>query len=149
MKLSTRGRYGLRAIVELAGRRHSGPASLSAIAAEQDISEAYLEQLMRSLKSAGIVNTVRGKSGGYALTRDPKDITVFEILSALEGSTSIAGCVGKDAEVCENACFCGARPLFLTLQNRIDTVLKETTLQDLSEDYRGIKERNENGKSLS
>lgn len=149
MKLSTRGKYGLRAIVELAGRRQNGPASLSVIAAEQDISEAYLEQLMRSLKAAGIVNTVRGKSGGYALTRDPKEITVFEILSALEGSASIAGCVGSDAEICENACFCGARPLFLNLQKRIDTVLKETTLQDLSDDYRGIKERNENGKSLS
>ena len=149
MKLSTKGRYGLRAIVELSARQESGPVSLSLIASEQGVSEAYLEQLMRLLKNAGLVTTARGKTGGYLLTRDAKDITVAEILNALEGSTALVDCVGTDVRVCERACYCASRPLFLTLQNRIDAVLNETTLFDLTEDYREQKRRNEDAKSLS
>ena len=103
MKFSTKGTYGLRAVVELAKHYGEGPVSLAAVAAEQGISEAYLEQLMRSLKNAGIVKTTRGKAGGYLLTREPQRISVLETLRALEGSTDIADCVGSDASVCENA----------------------------------------------
>lgn len=149
MKLSTRGRYGLRAIVELSGSNQTGPVSLSTISSEQGIPEAYLEQLMRALKSAGIVTTARGKTGGYSLARDPAEITVYELLTALEGTTSIVDCVGEDADVCENACVCAARPLFLTLQSRINNVLKETTLQDLTEDYIEQKKRIQDAKGLS
>ena len=78
MKFSTKGTYGLRAVVELATRYGEGPVSLTAVATEQGISEAYLEQLMRSLKKAGIVKTARGKAGGYLLTKEPSKISVLE-----------------------------------------------------------------------
>ncbi len=149
MKLSTKGRYGLRAAVELATRQSNGPVSLSVIAAEQGVSEAYLEQLMRSLKNAGLVTTARGKTGGYLLTREPKDISVGTLLTALEGTTAIVDCVGAEAEVCDKACTCAARPLFLTLQSRINAVLEQTTLQDLTDDYKEQKKRIEHAKSLS
>ena len=141
MKLSTKGRYGLRAIVALAARQGDDPVSLAVIAAEQDVSEAYLEQLLRSLKIAGLVATARGKSGGYRLARAAEDISVGAVLRALEGSTAIADCVDGSGGVCENACTCAARPLFLTLQNRIDAVLEETTVQDLCNDYLTQKRR--------
>ena len=146
MKFSTKGTYGLRAVVELAVRYGDGPVSLSAVATEQGISEAYLEQLMRSLKKAGIVKTARGKSGGYLLTREPLKISVLEVLRALEGSTDVVDCVGSDANVCENACTCAARPLFLKLQSRINAVLEETTIGELTEDHIEQKKRIEHAR---
>ncbi len=146
MKISTKGTYGLRAVVELAARYGDGPVSLAAVAAEQGISEAYLEQLMRSLKSAGLVTTARGKSGGYLLTKDPVEISVGEALRALEGSTDVAGCVSAEGKVCENACTCSARPLFLKLQSRINAVLNETTIGELTEDHIEQKKRIEHAR---
>ena len=146
MKFSTKGTYGLRAVVELATRYGEGPVSLTAVATEQGISEAYLEQLMRSLKKAGIVKTARGKAGGYLLTKEPSKISVLETLRALEGSTDIADCVGSDASVCENACTCSARPLFLKLQSRINAVLQETTIGELTEDHIEQKKRIEHAR---
>ena len=146
MKFSTKGTYGLRAVVELAVRYGEGPVSLSAVATEQGISEAYLEQLMRSLKAAGIVQTARGKSGGYSLTRAPEAISVRAVLEALEGSTNVTDCVGADANVCENACTCAARPLFLKLQSRINAVLEETSIGDLTEDHIEQKKRIEHAR---
>ena len=146
MKFSTKGTYGLRAVVGLAARYGEGPVSLAAVAAEQGISEAYLEQLMRSLKNAGIVKTARGKAGGYLLAREPLSISVLETLRALEGSTDIVDCVGSDASVCENACTCSARPLFLKLQSRINAVLNETTIGELTEDHIEQKKRIEHAR---
>ena len=146
MKFSTKGTYGLRAVVELATRYGEGPVSLAAVATEQGISEAYLEQLMRSLKKAGIVKTARGKSGGYLLTREPVQISVLEVLRALEGSTDVVDCIGSGANVCENACTCSARPLFLKLQSRINSVLEETTVGELTEDHIEQKKRIEHAR---
>ncbi len=146
MKFSTKGTYGLRAVVGLAAKYGEGPVSLAAVAAEQGISEAYLEQLMRSLKNAGIVRTERGKAGGYLLTREPQSISVLEVLRALEGSTDVVDCVGSSATVCENACTCSARPLFLKLQSRINAVLEETTIGELTEDHIEQKKRIEHAR---
>ena len=146
MKFSTKGTYGLRAVVELAARYGEGPVALTSVAAEQGISEAYLEQLMRSLKAAGVVATARGKSGGYLLTRAPETISVRTVLEALEGSTNVVDCVGSDASVCENACTCSARPLFLKLQSRINAVLDETTIGELPEDHIEQKKRIEHAR---
>ena len=146
MKFSTKGTYGLRAVVELALRYGEGPVSLAAVATEQGISEAYLEQLMRSLKNAGLVATARGKSGGYLLTKEPSKISVGEVLRALEGSTDVVDCVGSGANVCENACTCSARPLFLKLQSRINAVLNETTIGELTEDHIEQKKRIEHAR---
>lgn len=149
MKLSTKGRYGLKAVVELAVRHADGPVSLSLLATEQGVSEAYLEQLMRSLKAAELVSSARGKTGGYTLSRAADTISVGEVLNALEGSTAIADCVTADGGPCSNACTCSARPLFLKLQNRIDAVLNETTIQDLTDDHIEQKRRITHAQNLS
>lgn len=136
MKLSTKGRYGLKAMVDLASGYGCGTRSVSALASSQGISEAYLERIISALKKSGLVTSLRGASGGYTLSRDPEDISVGEILRALEGSTSIVDCVsvGASAE-CSNACQCSTRPLWLKLQRKIDDVLDQTTLKDMADDY--------------
>lgn len=151
MKLSTRSRYGLIAIIDLASAYADGkPVSLSVLAQSQGISEDYLEQLLRLLKKADLVRTSRGISGGYALTRPPEDINVAMVLNALEGSTSLTDCVGTTDARCDRACTCSARPLFLKLQNRIDSVLYSTTVMDLANDNIEQKRRIENyAKSVS
>ena len=150
MKLSTRSRYGLKAVVDLAVSFGDGPVALPNLAALQGISEAYLEQLLRSLKKGGIVETVRGVQGGYSLSRSPSQITVEEVLSVLEGTTALVDCVDTESEKgCKNACTCSARPLFLKLQNKINDVLSATSIQDLADDYIQQKRRISDAKSLS
>ena len=136
MKLSTRARYGLKAMVDLAERYGGGMVSTSALAALQGISDAYLEQLIAALRRAGLVVSVRGAQGGYALSRPPEEINVGDVLRALEGSTAVMECVGTSRVSCGNACSCSARPLWLKLQRRIDEVLDTTTLADMAEDFR-------------
>ena len=94
MKLSTRSRYGLIAVVDLALAYGEGPVSLATLANTQGVSESYLEQLLRTLKSQGIVETVRGASGGYVLRDDPKTLSVGRVLEVLEGGTAVVDCVG-------------------------------------------------------
>lgn len=149
MKLSTRSRYGLKAVVDLAVYYGDGPVSLAQLASWQGISEAYLEQLLRELKKGGVVDTVRGAQGGYLLSREPQQLPVQEVLDLLEGSTKLTDCVGTAPNACQNACTCSARPLFLKLQSRIDDVLKKTTVADLAEDYIQQKRRYDDATSLS
>ncbi len=149
MKLSTRSRYGLKAVVDLAAGYGGGAMPLAALAAMQGVSEAYLEQLLRQLKKADLVTAVRGVGGGYALSRAPEDISVQEVLGALEGSTALTDCVDAGGGACENACTCAARPLFLKLQSRIDAVLADTTIRDLSDDHQQQKRRIEHAKGIS
>lgn len=89
MKISTKGRYGLRALVDLAANECSDPVSLSSVATRQKLSLNYMEQVFGILRKAGIVNSVKGPSGGYFLAKRPDDITVKEVLEALEGTFSI------------------------------------------------------------
>ena len=142
MKLSTRSRYGLIAVVELASQYGGKPVSLSALATSQGISEDYLEQLLRVLKKAGIVSTERGISGGYLLNCDPSSLSAGRVLCVLEGGVDLVDCVGVNINNgCEKACYCSARPLFLKLQNKINTVLNETMISDLVNDYLEQKRR--------
>ena len=92
MKLSTKGRYGLRAIVDLARFSESEPVSISSISSREDISEGYLEQLMALLKKAGLVKSIRGAAGGYVLARPAGQISVGDVLRALEGKLEPAEC---------------------------------------------------------
>lgn len=149
MKLSTRSRYGLKAVVDLAVYEGEAPVTLSALAGMQGVSEAYLEQLLRALRRAGIVETVRGAAGGYRLSCVPEALDVGRVLAALEGSTAVVDCVGTGDACCENACTCSARPLFLKLQSRINDVLRDTTIADLASDYIEQKRRIEHAKGLS
>ncbi|HMM31696.1 MAG TPA: Rrf2 family transcriptional regulator [Clostridia bacterium] len=149
MKLSTRGRYGIKAMVDLAVEYGNGNVSTASLAAQQGISEAYLEQLVASLKRAGLVLSARGAAGGYTLSRAPEQIQVGEILRALEGSTDLISCVGVEKVNCGNACSCSARPLWLKLQSKINDVLSSTTLKDMADDYKMQMRRCENNESLS
>ena len=106
MKLSTKGRYGLRALIDLAVHSEREPVSISSISARQNISERYLEQLVGKLKRAGIVKSVRGVQGGYQLAKEAEDISVGEVLRALEGSLEAVECPGlKEEQGCEEADF--------------------------------------------
>ncbi|UCF79241.1 MAG: RrF2 family transcriptional regulator [Candidatus Eiseniibacteriota bacterium] len=129
MRLSTRARYGLRAILQLAEGFKSGPVPASVIAREQGVSAKYLHALLTVLKSAGLVRSVRGTGGGYALTRPPSRIRISEVVQALEGPLSLVECVG-DERGCERAERCAARDIWLALSNAIESTLSSLTLED-------------------
>lgn len=96
MKLSTKGKYGLRAIIDLARYSENEPVSISSIASRQDISERYLEQLVALLKKAGLVKSIRGASGGYVLAKDMNEVSVGDVLRALEGDIEPVKCMAFD-----------------------------------------------------
>ena len=98
MKLSTKGRYGLRALIDLAQYSAEAPVSITSISARQDLSERYLEQLMSMLKKAGLVRSVRGAGGGYVLAKDMAEISVGDVLRALEGSLEPVECAGLEPD---------------------------------------------------
>ena len=107
MKLSTKGRYGLRALIDLAVYSEESAVSIGSIAARQKISESYLEQLMAKLRKAGLVVSIRGAGGGYRLARPAGEISVGDILRALEGNLEAVACDGlKSDRGCEDADVC-------------------------------------------
>ena len=130
MKLSTRTRYGIRAILELAENYGNGPLQLKTIASHQNISAKYLEQLMIMLKSAGIVRSVMGSKGGYLLARPATQIKISDCFTCLEGPIITTECVGDDA-ACQHSPDCIARGLWAEIQDAIMLVLQPLTLQGL------------------
>lgn len=122
-------------MVDLAVEYDNCYLSTSTLAAQQNISEYYLERILGSLKKAGLIRATRGVQGGYTLTRPPAQINVGDILRALEGTTDLISCVSSSKVSCDNACNCSARPLWLKLQSRINDVLNTTSLQDMTDDY--------------
>jgi Rrf2 family cysteine metabolism transcriptional repressor len=130
MKLSTRTRYGLRAIIELAENNGAAPLQTKAIAASQDISVKYLEQLMTILRSAGLVRSIRGSKGGYMLAKSPNQIKLSKVFDCLEGHVTTVECV-EDRSFCERAEDCVARQVWAEVQQAIKNVLQSITLQDL------------------
>ncbi len=130
LKLSTKGRYGLRAMIDLAGYYGEGPVLVRSVAERQGISSKYLHALLASLKSAGLVRSLRGSGGGYSLAKAPDTIRVSEILEALEGPVSIVDCV-NEAGLCERAQGCVAREIWGQLNEAIENVLEGLSLQDL------------------
>jgi Rrf2 family protein len=142
MKLSTKGRYGLKAMFELSITQNNGPVSLKVIAKNQNISDQYLEQLFSSLKKAGLVKSVRGAQGGYLLNKEPKDITVGEILTVLEGPVSLSECV-IDEDVCKNSNVCVTKSVWEKIKKGIEDVIDSITLQDMINDYNKNKLEND------
>ena len=130
MKLSTRTRYGLRAMMELAAGFGDGPVQIKVIASRQAISVKYLEQLISVLKSGGFVHSMRGAKGGYMLSKKPEDIRLSEIFAVLEGDVITTDCV-KDTKVCSRSCDCVARDIWVEVQQAIDGILGSVTLQDM------------------
>lgn len=136
-RLSTKGRYGVRAMFDLALHYDEGLVSLKNIAERQEISEHYLEQLIATLKKAGLVKSIRGAQGGYILSREPSKITIGEILRALEGSLSPAECIDDVEKVdCPRADFCVTKRVWERVKEAIESVVDSITLQDLVDDYK-------------
>ncbi len=127
MKLSTRGRYGVRLMVDLALHYGNGPIYLKDIAGRQGISEKYLWQLINPLKAAGLVSSTRGAHGGYALAREPKGISLKEILQVLEGSLCLVDCVDNPAS-CKRAASCISRDIWGEASRDMQRTLADTTL---------------------
>lgn len=141
MKLSTKGKYGIRAMVDLAIHYGDTPVSIKSIAQRQKISEYYLEQLFSPLRRAKLIKSVRGAQGGYVLNREPKDITIADIMNVLEGPIEIADCI--DGVPCDYLDSCATKLLWEKIKNSIDDVLNSVTLQDVVNDDKAIRNKNE------
>jgi len=135
LKLSTRARYGTRALLDLA--RHGGekPVQLKDIAGRQNISLHYLEHIIAPLVGAGIIRSTRGVRGGLRLTRHPKDVKLIEVIQLLEGSITPVDCI-SNPETCDRADICVTRDVWCEMKKAIDTALESVTLQDLLEKQR-------------
>ena len=132
MKLSTRGRYATRALLDLALHRDEEPVLLKDIARRQQISLSYLEHLVAPLIAGGIVRSTRGAKGGVSLARSPEEIRLDEIIQLLEGSIAPVECV-INPEVCSRSESCVTRDVWSELKRAINGVLQSVTLQDLVE----------------
>jgi Rrf2 family transcriptional regulator, cysteine metabolism repressor len=133
MKISTKGRYGLRAMMDLATHGNANlPVYLSDIAKRQGISDKYLEHIFSSLHKAGLVKALRGRKGGYLLNKRPGDITLNEILTVLEGPCELVDCV-SDIKACHKTETCATREVWALLGARIEDTLKGFTLATLAE----------------
>ena len=139
MKLSTKGRYGVKAMVDLALNYGTAPVSIKTISKRQNISEYYLEQLFSPLRKADLIKSIRGAQGGYVLNREPKDIKISDIIYVLEGPIEVSDCV--DGSSCDNLQYCATRILWKKIQDSIDSVIKSITLQDIINDYEILKQK--------
>ena len=139
LKLSTKGRYSVKAMVDLAINSTDGPVNIKSIAERQKISEYYLEQLFATLRKANIILSVRGATGGYTLAREPKCISVKDIIDAVEGPVGISNCI--EGENCSNMDSCPTRLLWFKLSESINSVMENTSLEDIIADYKKINEK--------
>jgi len=130
MKISTRGRYGTRMMLDLAAHHDQGPTPLREIAKRQDLSVKYLEQLIIPLKAAGYIRSVRGARGGYTLAKKPDKINVGQIIKVLEGGLSLVDCV-EDPKLCEREKNCPTRDIWLRMSERLMEELSSLTLSDV------------------
>lgn len=131
MRVSTRGRYGLRAMFELARRYEDGPVVMSVVAEEQGLSRKHLHALLTALKSAGLVRSIRGPGGGFVLTRAPGQIRLSDVLEAVEGPLSLVDCV-TDHGACDKVNRCAARRVWQELSDAIEDMLGNVTLEDMA-----------------
>ncbi|EHL17188.1 Rrf2 family protein [Peptoanaerobacter stomatis] len=134
MIVSTKGRYALKAVFELAMTDIDTPMSLNTISEKTDLSELYLEQIFSVLKKKGIVKSIRGVQGGYLLTRKPDEISAGEIIKALEGELSPSKCL-IDEGYCDMLDRCPTYMIWDRIKKSIDDVIDNTTLQDMIDEY--------------
>ena len=131
MKISTRGRYALRMMLDMALSDSDKPVRVKEIAERQEISEKYMEQIMSVLNKAGFVRSVRGPQGGYFLTKKPEEYTVGMILRLTEGSLAPVSCIEEDEVNCERQESCVTLILWKKINDAVSEVVDHTTLQDL------------------
>lgn len=144
MKISTKGRYGLLAMIDIAAHQSQGSVSLRSVAERTDLSESYLEQLLSTLRKAGLVKSTRGAQGGYMLAKSPDSITMGDILRELEGSLSPVGCLetSEDSPTSRGCSSCVTRPVWEKLYNSLNNILDNTKLSDLANEYSNCSQTN-------
>jgi len=138
MKLSTRGKYGVRALFEIARNFGQGPLSIKEIAGRQKISLSYLEQILHRLGKAGIIESVRGPHGGYVLGRKPADVTIGDVVRSLEGPIALSHCLEPGfSKECYQADDCVARMVWTKVGEKIEEALDSITFEHLLQQYHG------------
>jgi Rrf2 family protein len=130
MKLSTRSRYGTRAMLDIALHSEGGPTMLKDIADRQSVSLKYLDHILAALRKAGLIKNIRGKGGGYVLTRLASHITVNDIVKVVEGSIAPVECV-ENPDLCNRSSFCATREVWQRLHVAMEHVLESTTIEQL------------------
>lgn len=135
MKLSTRGRYGTRAMLDVALHCAEGPVRLKDIARRQEVSKKYLEQLISRLEAAGLLTSVRGTGGGISLARPASDIKLSEIFQTLEGPIAFVDCVDND-EWCSRTSSCATRDIWMEMGQLLSDFLESKTLEDICHQQR-------------
>lgn len=133
MKLSTRSRYGTRMLIDIAQHSNGRPVSVSDISKRLGVSVKYLEQLIRPLKRAGYLDSVRGPKGGHMLTKSPDEITVGEVVRLLEGGINLTDCV-TDSGKCDRASTCNVRAVWIEATNAMNSILDSISLSQISHD---------------
>lgn len=132
MRISMRCDYGIRAVSDLAKHQGVGPIPSAEIAARQSIPEAYLDQLLNTLRKGGLVKTVRGARGGHMLARTPDQLTMADVVHALEGTSAPVECL-DDSSTCKLVSSCGQRDVWRQIQQATERILSTTTIADLVE----------------
>ena len=130
MKISTKGRYGLRILIDLATHDPQKPRAIKDIAQSQQISEKYISRLVIDLRRARMIRSVRGFNGGFHLSRDPKEITLLEVLEVMDGPLAIVSCVDKP-EKCPRSRACGVQGVWSALNGQIRDLMRNITLEDI------------------
>jgi Rrf2 family protein len=130
MKLSTKSRYGTRAMIDIAIHSDGGTSMLKDISKRQAVSPKYLDHILSSLRKAGLIKNLRGKSGGYSLTRPASAITLHDIIKAVEGSIAPVECVDNPV-LCDRTKNCATRDVWIQLKDAMENVLESTTLEKL------------------
>lgn len=133
MKISTKGRYALRLMIDLAMNGTDSFVPIKSVAQRQEISEKYLEQIITQLSRAKLVKSARGAQGGYKLVKAPEEYTAGEILRAVEGSLAPVACLEPGHTICDRAAHCVTLDLWKEIQDAIDNIVDKTTLADLVE----------------
>lgn len=141
MKISTKGRYALRLMMDLATAQKDSPVSLKEVAKRQGISIKYLEQIISVLNKAGYVKSIRGAQGGYVLGKEPNAYTVGMILRVTEGSLAPVACIEGDASDCEKVNRCATAMLYRKINDAVNSVVDSLTLQDLVDWQSGLAEK--------
>ena len=146
MKLSTKGRYGLRALIDVAQYSEKEPVSTASISARQGISERDLEQLMAMLKKAGLIKSIRGAGGGYVLAKDSQEISVGDVLRALEGNLEPVDCAAFHSTAdCDAADNCVTKYVWQKINENITRTVNEMMIYDLVEESKLMQEKNPDG----
>ena len=131
MRITTKGRYGLRAVINLARTNHSRPVSIGSIATQENVSSEFLEQIFFKLKKAGLIRSIRGPGGGFVLNRAPAEISVQDILAAVGETRGLTPCTLRRKTLCDRPEPCAAHDIWTGLQKTMEDYLTNVTLKDI------------------